>query len=187
MQAARNPRNPVPESATNVNATLAPAVTAELPIEEEEATITMDIREYVDIVFHDIQITLKALLLGQQDIMSALPESVKNELNPKASSLAEAKFPEDDNYKRYLWEAYDPVLVADALFSVAKVCSFLRMISLTVVNKNVGPMQISLGGMITDISKFLFIFCFVWFAFSLGMNQLYWYYSGIIPNQPFRT
>lgn len=65
--------------------------------------------------------------------------------------------------------------------------SFLRMISLTVVNRYVGPMQISLGGMLFDIIKFLLIFCFVWFAFSLGMNQLYWYYSALITKRPFGT
>ncbi|XP_071947981.1 short transient receptor potential channel 4-like [Antedon mediterranea] len=74
-------------------------------------------------------------------------------------------------------EPYDPRLVAEALFALAKTFSFLRMICLTVVSRWVGPMQISLGGMMFDIFKFLFIFSFVWFAFSLGMNQIYWYYS----------
>ncbi|XP_072015775.1 short transient receptor potential channel 4-like isoform X2 [Amphiura filiformis] len=185
LNATQNPRNSVTSPITN--STTAPAVTVEVPVVEEEATVTMDVREYVDIVFHDIELLLQKLLIGQDNIMLTLPEQIKTGLNPKATSLAAEKFPDDDNYKRYLWEAYDPVLVADALFSVAKVSSFLRMISLTVVNKDVGPMQISLGGMITDISKFLFIFCFVWFAFSLGMNQLYWYYSSIIPGQPFKS
>lgn len=92
-----------------------------------------------------------------------------------------------EEYDRLKWATYDPHLIAEALFAIAKVMSFLRMISLTVVNRYVGPMQISLGGMLFDIIKFLLIFCFVWFAFSLGMNQLYWYYSAFITKRPFGT
>ncbi|XP_041481889.1 short transient receptor potential channel 5-like [Lytechinus variegatus] len=77
------------------------------------------------------------------------------------------------------WSAYDPLLVSEGLFAIAKVLSFLRPICYTVMNRHVGPMQISLGNMMFDICKFLLIFCFVWFAFSLGMNQLYGYYSYI--------
>ena len=164
------------------NSTQVPAAT-----NEEESTTTMDILEYVDRAFFDIKELLVQLTNGQTRILSELPKVVKGELHPNASTLAMEKVP-DTEYGRYLWDAYNPVLVADALFSIAKVASFLRMISLTVVNKDVGPMQISLGGMITDISKFLFIFCFVWFAFSLGMNQLYWYYAAILPdNADYRT
>ncbi|XP_030853015.1 short transient receptor potential channel 5-like [Strongylocentrotus purpuratus] len=77
------------------------------------------------------------------------------------------------------WSAYDPLLISEGLFAIAKVLSFLRPICYTVMNRHVGPMQISLGNMMFDICKFLLIFCFVWFAFSLGMNQLYGYYSYI--------
>ncbi|XP_033110111.1 short transient receptor potential channel 5-like [Anneissia japonica] len=78
---------------------------------------------------------------------------------------------------RAKWSAFTPVLVSEALFAIAKVLSLLRPICLTVMNRHVGPMQISLGGMMLDILKFLLIFSFVWFAFSIGMYQLYWYYS----------
>ena len=75
------------------------------------------------------------------------------------------------------WDSLEPILISEGLFAVAKVMSFLRPIALTVMNRHVGPMQISLGGMIFDISKFLLIFSFVWFAFSVGMNQLFFNYS----------
>ncbi|XP_033110107.1 short transient receptor potential channel 5-like isoform X2 [Anneissia japonica] len=88
--------------------------------------------------------------------------------------------------ERQHMEEYDPRLVGEALFALAKTFSFLRMICLTVVSRWVGPMQISLGGMMFDIFKFLFIFSFVWFAFSLGMNQIYWYYS-TTSTMPFGT
>ncbi|XP_033646603.1 short transient receptor potential channel 4-like isoform X1 [Asterias rubens] len=80
---------------------------------------------------------------------------------------------------RVNWDSFDPMLISEGLFAIAKVLSFLRPISLTVMNRHVGPMQISLGGMMFDITKFMLIFCFVLFAFSLGMNQLYGYYATI--------
>ncbi|XP_072176469.1 short transient receptor potential channel 4-like [Diadema setosum] len=84
-----------------------------------------------------------------------------------------------EKYGRVIWDAYDPMLISEGLFAIAKVLSFLRPICYTVMNRHVGPMQISLGNMMFDICKFLLIFCFVWIAFSLGMNQLYGYYSYI--------
>ncbi|XP_077991085.1 short transient receptor potential channel 5-like [Glandiceps talaboti] len=70
-----------------------------------------------------------------------------------------------------------PILIADGLFAIAKVLSFLRLIRMTVVHLQIGPMQISLGRMMIDISKFFVIFCLVWFAFSVGLNQLYFNYA----------
>ena len=40
-----------------------------------------------------------------------------------------------------------------------------------------GPLQISLGRMLFDISKFLFIYFLVLFAFANGLNQLYYNYG----------
>ncbi|XP_077991402.1 short transient receptor potential channel 4-like [Glandiceps talaboti] len=68
-------------------------------------------------------------------------------------------------------------IISRAFFAVAKVFSFLRLIRITVVSLQVGPMQISLGRMFEDISKFMMIFCLVWVAFSVGLNQLYWYHA----------
>ncbi|XP_077983378.1 short transient receptor potential channel 4-like [Glandiceps talaboti] len=73
--------------------------------------------------------------------------------------------------------ALHPILVADGIFALAKVISFLRVIRLTVVHLQVGPMQISLGRMTYDIVRFLSIFTLVWFAFSVGLNQLYFHYG----------
>ncbi|XP_077863792.1 short transient receptor potential channel 4-like, partial [Saccoglossus kowalevskii] len=81
------------------------------------------------------------------------------------------------NYPRYQLAATDPILVAESLFALAKVFSFLRVTRITVVHMQVGPMQISLGRMMFDICRFLTIFSFVWFAFSIGLNQLYFVHS----------
>ncbi|XP_070555118.1 short transient receptor potential channel 4-like [Ptychodera flava] len=68
-------------------------------------------------------------------------------------------------------------VIAQGIFAIAKALSFLQLIRITVVSLQVGPMQISLGRMLMDIAKFMMIFCLVWFAFSVGLNQLYWYYA----------
>ncbi|KAJ8297880.1 hypothetical protein KUTeg_024411 [Tegillarca granosa] len=75
------------------------------------------------------------------------------------------------------WPIYDPTLVAEGLFSVANVFSFARIIYLFQANQHLGPLQISLGCMLIDIAKFLFIFFLVLTSFACGFNQLYWYYK----------
>jgi hypothetical protein len=44
-------------------------------------------------------------------------------------------------------------------------------------NQHLGPLQISLGCMLIDVAKFLFIFFLVLTSFACGFNQLYWYYK----------
>uniref|UniRef100_A0A8C9TUB8 Short transient receptor potential channel 4-like n=1 Tax=Scleropages formosus TaxID=113540 RepID=A0A8C9TUB8_SCLFO len=75
------------------------------------------------------------------------------------------------------WEMFHPTLVAEALFAIANIFSSLRLISLFTANSHLGPLQISLGRMLLDILKFLFIFCLVLLAFANGLNQLYFYYQ----------
>lgn len=75
------------------------------------------------------------------------------------------------------WEMSHPTLVAEALFAIANIFSSLRLISLFTANSHLGPLQISLGRMLLDILKFLFIYCLVLLAFANGLNQLYFYYE----------
>ncbi|KAF0313456.1 Transient-receptor-potential-like protein [Amphibalanus amphitrite] len=77
---------------------------------------------------------------------------------------------------RLLWPINDPTLIAEGLFAVASVFSFARIIYLFQTNPHLGPLQISLGCMIIDIIKFLFIFFLILTSFACGLNQLYWYY-----------
>ncbi|GIY56489.1 transient-receptor-potential-like protein [Caerostris extrusa] len=79
--------------------------------------------------------------------------------------------------QRALWPGNDPSLIAEGLFAVANVFSFARIIYLFQTNPHLGPLQISLGCMIIDIAKFLFIFFLVLTSFACGLNQLYWYYD----------
>ncbi|XP_068174210.1 short transient receptor potential channel 4b isoform X2 [Antennarius striatus] len=75
------------------------------------------------------------------------------------------------------WEMWHPTLVAEALFAIANIFSSLRLICLFTANSHLGPLQISLGRMLLDILKFLFIYCLVLIAFANGLNQLYFYYE----------
>uniref|UniRef100_A0A8C6WHT2 Transient receptor potential cation channel, subfamily C, member 4b n=1 Tax=Neogobius melanostomus TaxID=47308 RepID=A0A8C6WHT2_9GOBI len=78
---------------------------------------------------------------------------------------------------RESWEMWHPTLVAEALFAISNIFSSLRLISLFTANSHLGPLQISLGRMLLDILKFLFIYCLVLLAFANGLNQLYFYYE----------
>ncbi|XP_068123195.1 short transient receptor potential channel 4 isoform X2 [Hyperolius riggenbachi] len=75
------------------------------------------------------------------------------------------------------WDMWHPTLVAEALFAIANIFSSLRLISLFTANSHLGPLQISLGRMLLDILKFLFIYCLVLLAFANGLNQLYFNYD----------
>ncbi|XP_037568492.1 transient-receptor-potential-like protein [Dermacentor silvarum] len=78
---------------------------------------------------------------------------------------------------RVQWPANDPTLISEGVFAMANVFSFARIIYLFQTNPHLGPLQISLGCMIVDIAKFLFIFFLVLTSFVCGLNQLYWYYD----------
>ena len=78
---------------------------------------------------------------------------------------------------RALWPGDDPTLISEGVFAMANVFSFARIIYLFQANPQLGPLQISLGCMLIDIGKFLFIFFLVLTSFACGLNQLYYYYS----------
>ncbi|KAK3531910.1 hypothetical protein QTP70_034417 [Hemibagrus guttatus] len=82
-----------------------------------------------------------------------------------------------ESKSRESWEMWHPTLVAEAVFAIANIFSSLRLISLFTANSHLGPLQISLGRMLLDILKFLFIYCLVLVAFANGLNQLYFYYE----------
>ncbi|XP_033839937.1 short transient receptor potential channel 5a [Periophthalmus magnuspinnatus] len=82
------------------------------------------------------------------------------------------------------WEMWHPTLIAEALFAIANIFSSLRLISLFTANSHLGPLQISLGRMVLDILKFLFIYCLVLLAFANGLNQLYFYYETTAAEEP---
>uniref|UniRef100_A0A671RED7 Short transient receptor potential channel 4-like n=1 Tax=Sinocyclocheilus anshuiensis TaxID=1608454 RepID=A0A671RED7_9TELE len=103
-----------------------------------------------------------------------LMDFVMNSLYLATISL---KFHSENYGHRKIWEMWHPTLVGEALFAIANIFSSLRLISLFTANSHLGPLQISLGRMLLDILKFLFIYCLVLLAFANGLNQLYFYYE----------
>nr|XP_020476110.1 short transient receptor potential channel 4 isoform X2 [Monopterus albus] len=91
--------------------------------------------------------------------------------------VAYTKYNDNGSKPRNEWETWHPTLVAEAVFAIANIFSSLRLISLFTANSHLGPLQISLGRMLLDILKFLFIYCLVLLAFANGLNQLYFYYE----------
>jgi hypothetical protein len=67
--------------------------------------------------------------------------------------------------------------MAEGFFAIANIFSFTRICFLLPANQQLGPLQISLGNMITDIMKFVSIFMIVFLAFVFGLNNLFWYYQ----------
>ncbi|XP_077977129.1 short transient receptor potential channel 4-like [Glandiceps talaboti] len=79
--------------------------------------------------------------------------------------------------RRSDWHQAEPTLIADCVMSLANVIAVLRILRIMVINEYVGPLQISFSKMMADIIKFLFIFWVIWFAFALGMTEIYWSYA----------
>ncbi|RNA03569.1 Short transient receptor potential channel 6 [Brachionus plicatilis] len=84
---------------------------------------------------------------------------------------------------RYYWVSFDPINMAEGLFAVANLFSFSKICFLLPANQQLGPLQISLGNMISDIVKFVTIFVIIFIAFSFAINNLYWYYQKPIREQ----
>ncbi|XP_050500315.1 transient receptor potential-gamma protein isoform X1 [Diabrotica virgifera virgifera] len=86
-------------------------------------------------------------------------------------------YPEASKIRREDWDAWDPMLISEGLFSAANIFSSLKLVYIFSVNPHLGPLQVSLSRMVMDIMKFFFLYVLVLFAFSCGLNQLLWYYA----------
>ncbi|XP_039248762.2 short transient receptor potential channel 5-like isoform X1 [Styela clava] len=73
---------------------------------------------------------------------------------------------------------WDPIPLSDMMISAVYILVFLRPLEILRVNRTFGPLQVSVDRMIGDVSKFFLLFLVIWFAFSSGINTLYWRYSG---------
>ncbi|XP_046361820.2 short transient receptor potential channel 3-like [Haliotis rufescens] len=80
---------------------------------------------------------------------------------------------------RYYWDRYDPENVMEAVFAVANIISFTRISYIFPADELLGPLQISLARMATDILKFVVIFMVLFMAFYVGLHNLYWYYPPV--------
>lgn len=61
----------------------------------------------------------------------------------------------------FFWVSMDPINMSEGLFALANLFSFIRICFLMPANQQLGPLQISLGNMISVYmkrEKFLYIF-----------------------------
>ena len=72
------------------------------------------------------------------------------------------------------------LLVGNSFFSLAIVVSVFHLLDLCQVNSVLGPLQLSLYRMLRDVIKFLLIFSAVFFAFAMGVRNLYSYYNSLL-------
>ncbi|XP_033643704.1 short transient receptor potential channel 6-like [Asterias rubens] len=82
----------------------------------------------------------------------------------------------------YDLDPYDPEVVAEALFGIAIMVSFLRLLNLLLVSDVFGPLRISLGAMTNDFLKFFGVFIIIWFSFAVGLHQTF-YSAGVATNR----
>ncbi|XP_050426703.1 short transient receptor potential channel 6-like [Adelges cooleyi] len=89
----------------------------------------------------------------------------------------------DPNDRRY-WHWTNPVLIAEGMLAIATVMSYLRLLFLCQLSYALGPMQVSLGKMTTDFSRFAILFGIIILAFTAGLCRLYQYYDGMTQVNP---
>ncbi|XP_063990042.1 short transient receptor potential channel 4-like isoform X2 [Diachasmimorpha longicaudata] len=82
--------------------------------------------------------------------------------------------------ERKYWHMFDPTLVAEGLFCIATIMAFFKLLFVCQLDYNLGPLQMSLGKMIKDVTKFLFLFLVIITAFAAGLAKLYQYYDGMV-------
>jgi len=75
------------------------------------------------------------------------------------------------------WRPEDPEIVSDVLFAVANVMSIARTTYLMPAFEVLGPLQISLGRMLGDITRFLVLFTLVRILIEQGLTSRQTHYK----------
>lgn len=76
---------------------------------------------------------------------------------------------------RFYWVSLDPVNVAEGLFAIANIFSFSRICFLLPAIQHLGPLQISLGRMMSVCIIFKILFCCFSKLIILGYWKIYNY------------
>ncbi|XP_053161976.1 short transient receptor potential channel 2-like [Hemicordylus capensis] len=79
--------------------------------------------------------------------------------------------------EREEWRTEDPQFVAEVLFAVTSMLSFTRLAYILPAHETLGTLQISIGRMIDDMIRFMFILMIILTAFLCGMNNIYVHYQ----------
>ncbi|KAF7407771.1 hypothetical protein HZH66_002308 [Vespula vulgaris] len=74
--------------------------------------------------------------------------------------------------ERKYWHKYDPTLIGEGIYCLATIMAFFRLMFLCQLNYHLGPLQLSLGKMIRDVTKFIVIFAIVLLAFTSVVSVL---------------
>ncbi|CAG5005968.1 unnamed protein product [Parnassius apollo] len=127
----------------------------------------MGLREYVHDMWNVIDFVTNSLYVATVALRIVSNFQVRREM---AMNL-------QWNQPREKWDAWDPMLLSEGLFSAANIFSSLKLVYIFSVNPHLGPLQVSLSRMVLDILKFFVLDILVIFAFSCGLNQLLWYYA----------
>ncbi|CAH2979148.1 unnamed protein product [Chilo suppressalis] len=127
----------------------------------------MGLREYVHDMWNVIDFVTNSLYVATVALRIVSHFQVRREM---AQGL-------QWNQPREKWDAWDPMLLSEGLFSAANIFSSLKLVYIFSVNPHLGPLQVSLSRMVLDILKFFILDILVIFAFSCGLNQLLWYYA----------
>ncbi|XP_035231950.1 short transient receptor potential channel 5-like [Stegodyphus dumicola] len=78
---------------------------------------------------------------------------------------------------RQQMSGYDPVLVGDAIYAIASIMAFCRLIIWCKLSCHLGPLTVSFRHMLGDVLRFFVLFNIVVMAFSFGINSMYKYYQ----------
>ncbi|XP_007563189.1 short transient receptor potential channel 2-like [Poecilia formosa] len=71
------------------------------------------------------------------------------------------------------WRQEDPQLISEVLFAVTSMLSFTRLAYILPAHESLGTLQISIGKMIDDMMRFMFILMIIGTAFLCGINNVY--------------
>ncbi|XP_075153159.1 transient receptor potential cation channel gamma [Haematobia irritans] len=128
------------------------------------------LQEYLNDMWNVIDFVTNSLYVATVALRVVSFFQVQKEMiiNPHATDLP-----------RERWDAWDPMLISEGLFSAANIFSSLKLVYIFSVNPHLGPLQVSLSRMVMDIMKFFFLYVLVLFAFGSGLNQLLWYYADL--------
>ncbi|KAJ7995274.1 hypothetical protein DPEC_G00242840 [Dallia pectoralis] len=71
------------------------------------------------------------------------------------------------------WWQEDPQLISEILFAVTSMLSFTRLAYMLATHESLGTLQISIGKMIDDMVRFMFVLMIIGTAFLCGLNNIY--------------
>ncbi|XP_067889064.1 transient receptor potential cation channel subfamily C member 2b [Heterodontus francisci] len=77
---------------------------------------------------------------------------------------------------RHDWKQEDPQMVAEVLFAITSMLSLARLTSILPAHETLGTLQISIGRMIDDMMRFMFLLMIILTAFLCGINNIYVHY-----------